>query len=389
MSSCTSCSKELIDGAKFCKCCGSNQSQPKTEVAQSIILSCSACGTPLVAGAKFCRSCGTAASLPEISKVTAELSVCEPLASQAATKRTSSITPEPIPEEVKAQATKTIMWVVIAAIIGIVLGIGGYYGWKSSQGENISAVKQPILENTDATAKVQAWLQSLPLQYHSKDNCYVVQVQTPNGSANYCDKLVETLEVKDGTNTFIYASLSGSYLNDDGTLGGSHADSGVLEFIKFKVQKNKAVPLSSSGDILSGGYGTPGFSRIISLGKNNQIGWAIEDGWVGMGEASSYFRLYAPLVNTDTGVKEIFGIQTMYDTVNTCSDDDKNCISKEISTVVRQTINDDAYYPLKISTSIKQGAKSNKTSSSKDLVITFDKKRNSYQVPAAYKDVFK
>jgi hypothetical protein len=108
-----------------------------------------------------------------------------------------------------------------------------------------------------------------------------------------------------------------------------------------------------------------------------------------MGEASSYFRLYAPLVNTDTGVKEIFGIQTMYDTVNTCSDNDKNCISKEISTVVRQTINDDAYYPLKISISSKQGTKSNKTSSSKDLVITFDKKRNSYQVPAAYKDVFK
>jgi hypothetical protein len=337
----------------------------------------------------FCRSCGTATSSPKVSQIIPEQSKNAPLDSPVSILRPQYAPSEPIPEEVKRQATKTIMWVVITAVIGIALGLGGYYGWKASQGENIAVVKQPILANTNATAMVQAWLKSLTLQYRSEDNCYVVQVQTQNGSANYCDKLIETLEVINGDNIYVYASLSGSYLNDDGTLGGSHADSGVLEFIKFQVQNGKAIPLSSSGDIFSGGFGTPGYSRIITLGKNNQIGWAVEDGWAGMGEATSYFRLYAPLVNNDTGVREILGMQTMYDSVNVCSENDKNCVSKEITTSVRQSKNDDAFYPLKISTSIKQGTKDKKTSSNKDLVITFDKKRNSYQVPAVYKDAFK
>jgi hypothetical protein len=350
---------------------------------------CSECGAQLADTAKFCRSCGTAFATAAKPETATKQPTPVPEASQEPIHSNLNIAPKLIPEEVKAQGSKTIMLIIISVIIVITLGIGAYLGWKSTQGENIARVKQPVLANTDATAKIQAWLQSLPLQYNSQHNCYIVQAQTINGSANYCDKLVETLEVNDGSNTYIFASLSGSYLNDDGTLGGSHADSGVLEFIKFKVQNNKAIPLSSSGDIFSGGYGNPGYSKIISLGKNNQFGWAIEDGWVGMGEASSYFRLYAPIVNTNTGVKEILGIQTMYDTVNICPDEDKNCVSKEIVTVVRQSKNDDAYFPLKISTNIKQGAKGNKKSSSKEFIINFDKKKNSYLVPAVYKDDFK
>jgi len=62
MSSCVSCNKELLGGAKFCRYCGSNQAKLKNEVAQEITLSCPACGIPIAIGAKFCRSCGALVS---------------------------------------------------------------------------------------------------------------------------------------------------------------------------------------------------------------------------------------------------------------------------------------------------------------------------------------
>lgn len=334
-------------------------------------MNCLSCNKPLKSGAKFCIHCGANQE---------ELRAKEAGAKAEKDRRE---------RKARDELIKRVKPFAIGIFILAALGFGSYYGYQASLGENIADVKGPALASTDATTKAQDWLKSLSLAYRPQHNCYVIEVQTQNGTQNYCDKLVETLESKNGADTYVYASLSGTLLNDDDTLGGSHADPGIVEFIKFKVRDDKLVPISSSGDIYSGSFGTPGSTRILALGQANQIGWAIEDGWAGMGESLSFFRLFAPIVNTDTGVKEILRIQTIYDTVNACSDEDKNCISKEIETVVRQSKNEDAYYPLKLSTKIKQGTKGNKKSSNQELIITFDKKKNAYQVPATYQDTFK
>jgi len=385
MLSCISCNKELLEGAKFCKYCGANQSQPKIEVAQSTTTSCSACGTPLVLGAKFCRSCGTSATLPPPQPATKQPAL-EP--KPAIVQSAPSIPSEPIPGKVKTHATKTIIRVVIAVIIATVIGVGGYYGWKSTQGEDIAQVVKPVLENSLATEKVQSILKSLNNQYIAAESCYVTFAMLDGQKYTFCEKLIETQVVNEGSNSFIYATLSGFALNDDLTRADYHAASGVIELFKFNEVNGKLQYVSGSGDIFSGSYGDPGTAKIIPLGKE-RYGWKIIDGYAGHGEISARLMLYAPFKNGDLGIKNIGTIPIDYDTTGTCEDSDKSCSAKDITAVVRQQKNDEGYYPLKLSISIKQGAKSNMNSTTQEFKLEFDKKASSYRIPAFYIDLLK
>jgi hypothetical protein len=75
MSNCTSCSKEILSNAKFCKFCGANQalkSQPDAETSVSkkikYVQACKKCGNELIPNAKFCKHCGIKVISDAISK---------------------------------------------------------------------------------------------------------------------------------------------------------------------------------------------------------------------------------------------------------------------------------------------------------------------------------
>ena len=60
MRQCPKCGKELKDGQKFCRNCGTPvvaKSQPASPNQQTNV--CAKCGNPLKPGQKFCMKCGT------------------------------------------------------------------------------------------------------------------------------------------------------------------------------------------------------------------------------------------------------------------------------------------------------------------------------------------
>lgn len=334
-------------------------------------MNCLSCYRPLKPGAKFCSHCG--ANQAELQ----------------AKEEARRIEKEMRAQQDREAMIKRVKPIAIGVVILAVLGCGGYFGYQKSLGENIALVKKPVLENTDATTKVQDWIKSLNLQYRSQDNCYVVQTQTQNGPINYCAKLTETLQTTEGSETFIYATLSSSMLGDNDALGGSHADSGLIDLLKFKVDNNTLKIVGTSGDIYSGSFGEPGTAKIMVLGANNQIGWSVIDGYAGMGEVSGYLRLYSSVSQGTNGIKEVLGLQTDFSNVDACADGDKTCAAKDITTVVRQTKTNEGLYPIKLSTKIKQGLKNNMSSWSQDFSLEFNNKKKIYTIPSNYEELFK
>ena len=91
MITCSKCSTENIDGAKFCKSCGdaTNNTLPSSTVCQS-------CAEPLAQGARFCKKCGHAVTLaiPETGQNDlAQKSVVLELDTETLTKLTVSVIP--------------------------------------------------------------------------------------------------------------------------------------------------------------------------------------------------------------------------------------------------------------------------------------------------------
>lgn len=390
---CISCGKDLTANAKFCRHCGVSQSESRSEGSSDYLLTpsqlvgCSSCGAPLIPGARFCKSCGS--QVLKVQPNAALEKTSQNIDPAIEEKRTIDKVAKTIQAELEHKTTgKVIKTIFIFVIVASLLGLGAYYGIKLTQGPDITRVQKPMLQENGVTTRIQELLKSLGGEYIASDNCYVSTAQTQNGPQNFCNRLIETLEIKEGSNTFIYATVAGLAINDDKTLDGSHAASGLINFLKFKIENEKLKFITGSGDIFSGSFGNPGNAKIITLGKNNSIGLIVVDGWAGMGEASSYLSIYSQVNQSNKGIKKILAIQTAYDNTGTCSDDDKTCASKEIIATVIQNKNEDVFYPLEISVSTKQGSKSNKSTSNKDFVVDFDKKTNSYKVPTAYQSIF-
>ncbi|MBT8558544.1 zinc ribbon domain-containing protein [Polynucleobacter paneuropaeus] len=327
---CLSCHKLIKDSAKFCNFCGANQLEIKAKIADEL----------------------------EKKELQSKLEY------EAKVKRFKPI---------------ALGLIVIAA-----LGFGGYYAFKAAQGEDIARVTEPILDKSSATEKLQTLLKSTNKQYVAADNCYIKSHQTQNGLSYFCEKLVETLEVKDGQDSYIYATLTGIALNDDLSRADYHAASGIIELMKLKDNNGKFSYIDGSGPIFSGSFGYPGYVKIIPLGKIT-YGWKITDGWMGQGYVYSYLRLYSPINRGRSGIKEILSIQSGFDSSGVCNPGDRGCIVNTIESTVRQDKTSDMYYPLKISVDSKTGS----SSFSRDFLLRFDTKAHKFLVPESYNALFK
>ncbi len=161
---CSACGGENSVGARFCKHCGAQQSAPVADQPDPGSTVCPSCGKPNKAGAKFCTSCS--ASLTVAEPTPAELVVPQALiqskdmvprvddlssASVTVVAEVNADTTEPIVAdeaeapsnhayEQKPNATKPLMWVLGAIVVGA-LAAGAYlYLGKRSTPTPIEAI---------------------------------------------------------------------------------------------------------------------------------------------------------------------------------------------------------------------------------------------------------
>ena len=144
MSNCTSCSKELVPNAKFCKFCGATQAvqpQPVNEIPVvakvNTVPACIKCGNALIPNAKFCKHCGTNVDAPHVATLpiteTPKVAVAELVNTNPTT---AVLTPT------KSNATKYAFTGILAALL--VSGVG-YWGWantKAAEEQKILVAKQ-------------------------------------------------------------------------------------------------------------------------------------------------------------------------------------------------------------------------------------------------------
>lgn len=169
---CHKCANALVDGARFCRLCGADQSKgPIAEsdsatspipqnVSESTKNTCAKCGTEMLTNAAFCRNCGTkVAGAPVASDVSSVVHTpppniphAPPLPDLAASPKTGMPQNE---APIQRQFTHTKRNAAIAMTAIAILGGMGYWGWMNKFKTDAVALKLAEEQQSKKEAEIQ------------------------------------------------------------------------------------------------------------------------------------------------------------------------------------------------------------------------------------------
>jgi hypothetical protein len=163
--------------------------------------------------------------------------------------------------------------------------------------------------------------------------------------------------------------------------GGSHADSGRVDFFVLEKEFRGLRLLAQLEDTPSGTFGEPGEVSVVRLGREF-FGFKIEDGWTGQGNVIQVARLFVP---RDDTLQQALSVSVTLDneSAGACEGESMSACTRLTRTIaIDDRLAEASIYPLVIT---EKGLLDGKERSG-TYEIPFDKKRWGYVLPAVLEE---
>ena len=213
-------------------------------------------------------------------------------------------------------------------------------------------------------------------EYHSKYSCWKT---TDKDGQDYCMRITRIDKIRAGKEgERIYVLATGQILNDNGALGGSHADSGLVGAFVVKNNSHRYKIIASNPQISMGTWGeAPTEWKFVQLGPSDYWGWQSEECFMFQGIGTCYAVLLSPYGKS---IKNIGGIASLNDNSGFW-EEDKSITSLKTILRIGHNIKNVKIYPLFITVT---GKDREKIFSEKTWKIPFNDKKWEYVAPKNY-----